>query len=84
MESRKQKIKELIINRLNLKLNIEDFGDDTPLFKSKAEGGIELDSVDTLEIAVGLMNEFDVEISDDDMHIFQSVNAINDFLEENS
>lgn len=84
MESRKQKIKELIINRLNLNLKVEDFGDDTPLFKPKEEGGIELDSVDTLEIAVGIMNEFDVEVSDEDMHIFQSVNTIDAFLEENS
>jgi acyl carrier protein len=83
MDSRKTKIKELIISRLNLKITPAQFGDDAKLFVSKDEGGIGLDSVDTLEIAVGLMNEFDIEISDEDMHIFESINTIDKFIGEN-
>jgi acyl carrier protein len=80
MNQRKEKIKELIIERLNLKIPIEDMKDDSILFLSKDKGGIGLDSVDALEIAVGIMSEFDVEISDEDMHIFESVNTVDDFI----
>jgi acyl carrier protein len=82
MEQRKLQIKQLIIEKLNLKISPEEIDDDAELFANKEQGGVGLDSVDALEIAVGVMNEFDVEISDDDMHIFQSVNAIDDFITE--
>jgi acyl carrier protein len=44
--------------------------------------GLELDSIDSLEIVVALSNEFNVEIGDDDMMIFQSINTIADFIRE--
>ncbi len=44
--------------------------------------GLELDSIDSLEIVVALSNEFSVEIGDDDMMIFQSINTIADFIRE--
>ncbi len=44
--------------------------------------GLELDSIDSLEIVVALSNEFGVEIGDDDMMIFQSINTIADFIRE--
>lgn len=81
MQERKEQIKSLIIDRLNLRMDIADFSDNAPLFKTKAEGGIGLDSVDALEVSVGIMNEFDVEISDEDMHIFESVITIDNFIE---
>lgn len=80
MIERKEQIKELIIERLNLQISIEEIKDDSPLFSSSEENGVGLDSVDALEIAVGIMNEFDVEISDEDMHIFESVNSIDEFI----
>ena len=79
---RKNKIKALIIDKLNLEMSITDIGDDAELFGSKESGGVGLDSVDALEIAVGIMNEFNVEISDEDMHIFQSVNMVDSFIQE--
>jgi acyl carrier protein len=82
MKQRKLQIKQLIIEKLNLKISPEEIGDDAELFANKEQGGVGLDSVDALEIAVGVMNEFDVEISDDDLHIFQTVNAIDDFITE--
>lgn len=84
MNQRKQKIKELVIERLNLKISIEDMKDDSLLFSTREKGGIGLDSVDALEIAVGVMNEFSVEISDEDMHIFESVNSIDAFIEQHA
>lgn len=82
METRKTKIKELIIEKLNLKTSPNEIADDAVLFSNKEDGGVGLDSVDALEIAVGIMNEFEVEISDEDMHIFESVNTIDAFIEQ--
>lgn len=41
-----------------------------------------MDSVDALEIVVALNNQYDIEITDNDMMIFQSVNTIAQFVEE--
>lgn len=41
-----------------------------------------MDSIDALELVVALNNEFNVEIKDEDMGIFQSINTIADFIEE--
>jgi acyl carrier protein len=81
---RKLKIKKMIINRLNLKIDIDSFKDDSPLFGGPEVNGLGLDSVDALELAVGIMNEFDVEVTDDDMHIFEYVTAIDEFIEQKS
>lgn len=81
---RKLKIKQMIIDRLNLKIDIDSFKDDSPLFGGPEVNGLGLDSVDALELAVGIMNEFEVEVTDDDMHIFEYVTTINNFIEEKS
>lgn len=81
---RKEQIKSLIISRLNLKVSASEIKDNTPLFTSKEEGGLGLDSVDALELAVTINNEFDVTVSDDDMSIFNTVQSMNDFIEEKS
>lgn len=80
----KEQIKKMIIDRLNLHMSIEEFNDDALLFSPKDQGGIGLDSVDALEISVGIMNDFEVEVTDDDFHIFESVNKIAEFIEEKS
>lgn len=82
---RKLKIKQMIINRLNLKIDIDSFRDDSPLFSGPEVNGLGLDSVDALELAVGIMNEFDVEVTDDDdMHIFEFVTTIDEFINQKS
>lgn len=82
VEERKLSIKELIVNRLNLSVEPENIGDDVLLFEPEEEGGLGLDSVDALELAVAINNTFEVTISDDDMSIFNSVNTINAFIEK--
>ncbi|WP_326983220.1 phosphopantetheine-binding protein [Chryseobacterium sp. MYb264] len=81
-QERKQIIKDLIVNRLNLKIKASEIQDDAMLFAPEEENGIGLDSVDALELAVSINNTFDVTISDDDMSIFNSVDSINDFVEK--
>jgi len=50
--------------------------------KETSGRGLELDSIDSLEIVVALSNEFSLEIGDDDMMIFQSISTISDFIKE--
>lgn len=79
MSDRKARIKELIIERMNLKLSPADIGDEQGIFGSQ-EGSLALDSIDALDLVVAIYEEFDVEIKDTDMHIFASVQSIDDFV----
>ena len=80
-----QRVMEIIVSRLNLEIDPKDIVSDAPIFLgSEVEGGpkgLGLDSVDALELVVGLNNEFDVTISDEDMEIFESVTKITEFIE---
>jgi acyl carrier protein len=76
------RIKEILVERLNLAMDPADISDDAPLFLSQDEGGLGLDSVDALELAVAMNGEFDVEIGDEDMGIFESVAKMAEFVAE--
>lgn len=83
MSELKIKIKEKLIEHLNLEdFNQDNFEDDTPLFGE----GIGLDSIDALEIIVMLDRDFNIQISnpEDGAKIFQSVNTIAEYIENNS
>jgi len=77
-------VKRIIVERLNLQINPDEIVSDAPIFLgSEVEGGKEglgLDSVDALELVVGLNNEFEITITDEDMEIFESVDKITDFI----
>ena len=62
-------IREMLVERLDLPVDSEWLTDDQPLFGR----GLELDSVDSLEIAVGISSAFDASITDDDREAFGSV-----------
>lgn len=76
------RIKELIIERLNLAVDPADVADDAALFEGADQGGLGLDSVDALELAVAMNAEFGVEVGDEDMGIFESVAKMSAFVEE--
>lgn len=71
------KIKTLIIDRLGLETAPEVVSDNQPLFGR----GLEMDSLDSLEIVVMVNNEFGVSVNDDDIEAFGSINALVDFVE---
>ncbi len=71
------KLKSLIISRLGLETQPEFVSDNQPLFGR----GLEMDSLDTLEVVVMVTNEFGVSINDDDATAFGSLNAMVDFIE---
>ncbi|KAF0995275.1 phosphopantetheine-binding protein [Geobacillus sp. TFV-3] len=73
-----QDIKKMIVERLSLNIDPEWISNDQPLFGR----GLELDSIDTLEIAVGLQEVFGATFTDDNMEALGSVNKIADFIEE--
>jgi acyl carrier protein len=74
-----RKVKELIINRLQLEgITPEDIDNAAPLFGD----GLGLDSIDALELVIGIEKEFGVRIQDEEVgtKAFASVNALVDFL----
>ena len=76
-----EKLKTIIIEELNLEdIRAEDIEDDAPLFGE----GLELDSLDAVELVVQVQRIFGVEIKDmeEGRLAFQSINALRHFIEE--
>lgn len=72
-------IKELLVDRLGLDIDPRLIGDDQPLFGR----GLELDSIDTLELAMAIEETFGVVITDDDTPSLLSLNRLADHVEAN-
>ena len=73
-------IKEILIDSLMLDIDKELIMNDQPLFGR----GLELDSIDALELSIGISTTFGVELNDDDMAVLSSINKLADFVIENS
>ena len=76
-----EKLKSIIIEELNLEdVRAEDIEDNAPLFGE----GLELDSLDAVELVVQIQKHFGVEIKDieEGRLAFQSINALRHFIEE--
>src|SRR2546423_1916720 len=71
-----QRFRTLLVESLDLNVRPEHIGDDQPLFGR----GLELDSLDTLEIVVMFEEHLGVTITDDDRAAFGSVNRLVDFV----
>lgn len=74
-----QQLKEMIVERLDLPAEADWITDDQPLIGR----GLELDSVDALELVVAVEARFGVAITDDRMDVFGSINGLGDFIEKN-
>lgn len=70
------RVKRLLIDRLNLPYKEDEIADDSALFGL----GLGLDSVDALEIACSIEQEFGIRVQDEDMAIFRSIMSITDFV----
>lgn len=73
------RVKKLIIERLQLEgVTPDDIDNAAALFGD----GLGLDSIDALELVIGIEKEFGVRIQDEDMgsKAFASVNALVEFL----
>ena len=73
-ESVEGRIKRVIVRSLSLDIRPEEIGDEEQLF----EGSLSLDSEATIQIIVGLEEEFDIEFEDEDLRpeLFDSVWAM--------
>ncbi len=76
------KVKDLIVRRLKLEIDPASIADDAPLFGE----GLGLDSIDALELVLGLEQEFGIKVADEEVGIkaFSSVNSLADFIKEKS
>jgi acyl carrier protein len=75
-------VKQLIVESLNLEdIEPEEIEDEQPLFGA----GLELDSLDALQLAVAIEERFGVPITDEDMgqKVFASVSALAEFVAAN-
>ncbi|MGE5247066.1 MAG: acyl carrier protein [Verrucomicrobiota bacterium] len=83
MDGTKKKIREILSVRLNLSTAIDKVGDDAPLF---GPGSLGLDSIDALELVLGLQKEFGVAIDDRAVavRVLVSIDTIAEYLRSRS
>lgn len=72
-------VKALLVDRLALDVDPRMIGDDQPLFGR----GLELDSIDTLELAMAIEESYGVLITDDETESLLSLNRLCDHVEAN-
>jgi len=74
-EELRRKIKEVMVDELMLEMEPSEIRDTVPIFGS---GGLGLDSVDALQLVVGLEKNFGLKISNSDAAkgILESVESI--------
>ena len=77
--SLKEQIKQLIVTRLKLEIEPASIENAAPLF---GEGGLGLDSIDALELVLGVEQEFGVKIEDQEMgsQALSSVDSLAEFV----
>ena len=76
-ETIQTKLKEMIVDRVKLKIKPEEIINDQPLFGE----GLGLDSVEALEIVVGIEETFDVKIEDEELvDEFYSIDTLADYV----
>ena len=77
----KTRLKTMLIEGLRLEdKRPEDIADAEPIFVE----GLGLDSIDALELVLGLEQEFHIKVEDEEVGVkaFASVNALCDFIEQ--
>ena len=81
-ENLREAIKEMMVENLMLKVTKEEIANDLPLF---GPGGLGLDSIDALELAVSLEKRFGVSIPNSEIarEALASVNALHDYVVAN-
>ena len=82
INSRKNIIKRVkadLIQRLSLPYTPEDLHEDVSLIGS----GLGLDSLDALEVILGMEQEFDVKVEEGNIAVLRSINTMVDYILEN-
>jgi acyl carrier protein len=76
-------IKAMMVESLMLKITKEEIRDDMPLFGPE---GLGLDSIDALELVVGLEKRFGVKVPNSEAakQALQTVNSLHDYVVANT
>lgn len=83
IEELKLKVKEMLIDRLGLDITPDEINDAVPIFGVDEEGnGLNMDSVDALELVVGLNEEFGIKTQSDDLTVLYSVDTLVKLIQE--
>lgn len=78
------RIKKLIVEQLGLDISFEEIDDVAPIFDVDEEGkGLDLDSVDALELVVGIKKEFKVVIDNSNIEALYNVRSIANVISSN-
>jgi acyl carrier protein len=76
-------VAQLIIDTLNLEdLSADEIEPTTPLFRD----GLGLDSIDALELSLGIKQKYGIQLKADDENInkiFSSLRTLNDYIQAN-
>lgn len=82
----KAALKDMLVDRLSLKIQPESIADDARLFRSDdpdAAPGLDLDSVEALEVVVGIEQRFGVVVPEGDyIAEFASVETLAAFVQK--
>ena len=72
------RVKQVIIRTLSLEVEADEIDDEDELFG----GGLGINSMATIEIIVGLEEEFGIEVPDEDLRVelFDSVQTMADYV----
>ena len=72
------RVKQVIIRTLSLEVDAEEIDDEDELFG----GGLGINSMATIEIIVGLEEEFGIEVPDEELRVelFDSVKTMADYV----
>lgn len=78
----KMRVKELIVRQLKLEVDPATINDAAPLF-GESKDGLGLDSIDALELVLGVEKEFGIKVQDEEVGVkaFASVDALCDFIQ---
>ena len=81
-ENLREAIKAMMVENLMLKVTKDDIRDDMPLFGPE---GLGLDSIDALELVVGLEKQFGVTVpnSETARQALATVNSLHDYIAAN-
>jgi len=71
-----QRLKQDLIQRLSLPFTEEDLHEDISLIGS----GLGLDSLDALEVILGIEQEFNVKVEEGNISILRSINTVVDYI----
>ncbi len=79
----KTRVKELIVRQLKLEIDPGSIKDSAPLFGESTDG-LGLDSIDALELVLGVEKEFGIKVQDEEVGVqaFASVDALCEFIRQ--